>query len=35
MSRMIEKLESLEVMLSKMCVCAGLDSTLTTSAADS
>ncbi len=26
MARMIEKLDSLDVMLGKMCVCAGLDS---------
>ncbi len=30
---MIEKLDSLEVMLNKMCVCAGLDSTVSTSTA--
>ena len=31
MARMIDKLDSLEVMLSKMRVYAGLDSTITTS----
>jgi hypothetical protein len=30
MARMSQKLDSLEVMLSKMCVCAGLDSTIST-----
>ena len=33
MARMAQKLDSLEVMLSKMCVCAGLDSTISTTTA--
>jgi hypothetical protein len=31
---MIEKLDSLEVMLNKMCLCAGLDSTIAAAAAE-